>query len=144
MFIRKGNMFQAQLLNFWVWPSCSISPIKWLITMTFCNIYQPCLSLYHLGVNPRLLMHLQSLEYSINARIIMGNEHFGNWNCNSKCYKAEPMFYPLLFTSLNVYSPAKGNAKVSILFYRIILPLLRSSDGVTFIRSQTASLTSTI
>lgn len=46
--------------------------------MTFCNIYQPLISLYHLGINPRLLMRLQSLQYSINARIIVGNEHFGN------------------------------------------------------------------
>ena len=27
--------------------------------------YQPLISLYHLGINPRLLMHLQSLEYSL-------------------------------------------------------------------------------
>ena len=29
---------------------------------------------YPLGINPRLLMHLQSLEYSINARIIIGKK----------------------------------------------------------------------
>lgn len=29
---------------------------------------------YHLGINPRLLMNLQSLEHSINARIIIGKK----------------------------------------------------------------------
>lgn len=57
--------------------------------MTLGNIYQLLISLYHLGINPRLLLHLQSLEYSINARILMGDEHFGNRNCNSKCRKTK-------------------------------------------------------
>lgn len=42
--------------------------------MTFCNIYQPLISMYHLGMNPKLLTHLESLEYSNNARIIIGKK----------------------------------------------------------------------
>lgn len=38
---------------------------KQLIIMTLCNLYQALISMYHLGINPRLLMHLQSLEYSL-------------------------------------------------------------------------------
>lgn len=42
--------------------------------MTFCNIYQSLISMYPVGLNPGLLMHLQSLEYSINARTVMGKK----------------------------------------------------------------------
>ena len=45
------------------------------------------------------------------------------------------MLVPLLFNSLNVYSPAKGNMKINILVYDMILPSLRSNDSVTFLRS---------
>lgn len=54
---------------------CFISPIKQLITIAFYNIYQPLIRMYCAGINPGLLLYVPSLEYSTNARPIMGKKN---------------------------------------------------------------------